>query len=458
MNHLWHASAGCFLILATLAGGAYTQNQQAPADEKSSTVEARLFQAFSAQLADGGQRRTYENIEIFRRLLLKTLTPFASGTKSNSADYYTATAAEYRYPQSNQQASYLQNYQKANDPHASVGIGPLPVEGVLLPSGIVMTAELPMPFSAPTKEPESKVKPLTDWDRAQRELNGEKIDPASEAKPVRPPNVLNAVLHTLAENGHKLSGLDTNQSVTLVLTFRGAWSQQCTACHINVTQASTQAANGQSTTYSSVDYSMITWPNAYGQINSGNKNAAPPGQGSSQLLGETLVHVGEQNSPGGQNYGVASDSNDQILGDLHFKQGRLQEALACYTKAGKQFHSSLPDSLSSLPNGPRRRELILRAIELQNKILQCEVALKHEDKVNLDVSQLKRWTSLLEGMEDTGKGQQTDQTAQAKKKGQSLPVKAIITASKELLDQVGEGHITFDQFKKKVSVNIVRFE
>jgi hypothetical protein len=323
----------------------------------------------------------------------------------------------------------------------------------------VISATLPISYSPQETKTQAEPKALTEWERTRRELRGEKIDKSEEKQAKSPPDIVEATLHSLANNGHHLSGLLPNEKVSIVLTFRGLRAQQCDVCHSvrNLSYWSTQS--GQ---YSEL---AAAWAGMQPTM-APQTNSAP----LSSHFPSTVDQLFVPGTPSGGQQGEAATttqaklqtreaSNNRILlGDLHLKRGRFEDALAAYSKASEEYHSILP-SLSTTPKWymePKGREAIMALLELQNKIIQCHMALKQEDQVQEGVKRLKRWMSMLE---------QVDVKPTAPKppdKGVSkdsvLPTRIIISAHKPLLDQIGTGQITFDEFKKKAKVDVLRFE
>ncbi len=425
-------------------------------------------------------RQSYEEIEIYRRLLLKALRPHVYGTQNSGLaegkngvsqvySYFDGTnwndtwdgegkngvsqvhsyATTYSQPLgSNLNAAHM-NY------HAGSGYAPFSVEGVLLdPVGVVITAELPMKLPVPEKNVQTEAIRVTDWERTRRELHGEKVD-KSENTPPRRVSYLDTVLHSLAENGHHFSGLAPTQGVTLVLTFRGGSMQQCQTCH--------GAASNYSGTYNPAfnyyDVRDLLFPS--GQSSNSQANSAGKPHAMQNI---TAVPAGQPSQPTAvpdiltQSFPSYDGPNNRVLvGDLHFKQGRYEEALAAYNKTREEYARGLPPSNKNNPVHINR-EAILTLLELQNKIIQCNMALKQEERVEEGLRSLKRLMVQLEPVEPKADAAKPTDNASKTAKESALPTKVIITASKSLLDQVGNGKISFEEFKKKATVDIVSFE
>jgi hypothetical protein len=187
-------------------------------------------------------RLVYEDVEIYRRLLLKTLQPYVNevinlktqNAKSPESTVNSSHASYFSGVYDATSTKYLQSHPWLGgaSAHASIGIGQLNVEGVFLPSsGIVISATLPLSFAPQEKKIQAEPKTITEWERTRRELRGEQIDKSEEKQTKSPPDILEAALHSLASNGHHLSGLLPSEKISIVLTFRGLRAQQCTVCH-----------------------------------------------------------------------------------------------------------------------------------------------------------------------------------------------------------------------------------
>lgn len=452
------------LVVGSLLGAAYPQPQEKPASlEYSSLTRVEL------QPQGTSQKQIYEDIEIYRRLLGKALlshvhgpqNAYASMKSGNSENLYRSGLGTYYQSFGDPQglADYVAsaNFARVN-PHAGIVTSPFSIEGFYLrPVGIVISAELPMKFTVSDmkRQPESK-KP-SDWERERRALNGEKTDKADDNKPRRSPDILETVLRSLAENGHHLSGLKEGQHVTLTLTFRASLGRQCMSCHHVNPQSSN---NGVA-------------PNVYPSPSNSTNNA--PQSGVASNTGNALwrhsydfqdASAARTNKPGSTgttgNASLTADGSNThaLLGDLHFKQGRFEDALGAYNKALEEYNKTISTSLKNLrvsDSGSDKIEVIMPTLDLQNRIIQCYLALKQDDKVEQEVQKLRQWTSLLERVEGS-RDVKSQPKGAAPVKQSALPTKVIITASKELLDQAGNGQISFEDFSKKVMVEIMTFD
>jgi hypothetical protein len=459
------------LALASLVGlGGGTQppataspqqvDEKATATRKADTAPllARLSPNWRGGMEDTSTslRQTYEDIEIYRRLLTKSLSHYSANVQlPGAAPFYSG---QYEYFANSYKQNEKSNGQGQNDPHAHLEFNKLNVSGVYLPpAGMVFTADIPGKLTLPSAgKMETGSKPLTEWDRTRRELRGEKLEAPAASAPRKQPHVLESVLHSLAENGQHLSGLTPDQNVSVVLTFRNNWIQQCQQCHTN-----TFAATTDTFTFGSPGVPVTTgnlYYRALPNLAESQPPISPPGSGFQGTVNPNQAPEQFNRQFGGETSNPAQ--NDQaILGDLRFKQGHYTEAAAAYSKSLQELGIGGEDAWAMNPSrsSPKSRAVILRIIELQNRIVQCEAALKHEEKVSQGVANLKRWMAMLERI-DTGEGSKSSSSTKAKATGASLPDKLIVTASKSLLDQIAKQQISFDEFKAKVKVEFVRFD
>jgi hypothetical protein len=322
----------------------------------------------------------------------------------------------------------------------------------------VISAELPGKYKASDKLPHAEAKKWSDWEREKRAMNGEKLDQAAEIKSRRGPDLLETVLRSLAENGHHLRGLKEGQEVTLALTFRSGASQQCVSCHTVSSTPSNGVVVNANASLSSVTNpwqqpdapanNVTSW---IPQSSSNNNSIAANGQPSFAAYSTSL--------------GVAANAGDGpanqvLLGDLHLKQGRFDEALATYRKAAEELSPRLRsyESVHAAGLDDNQIRLIMEMIDLQNRMIQCHLALKQGEKVTQGVQKLKKWTDMLGGLELTANQAKKQSKSAPPIKDGALPTKVIITASKQLLDQAGSGQIGFDEFAKKVVVEVLNFD
>lgn len=263
------------------------------------------------------------------------------------------------------------------------------LEGVYLKGqGVVYTATLAS-LQAPSKAAKAETtKPVSEWERVRRQLHNEKEEP-KKVQASKSPTLSDVLLEVLAENGHHFSQLGDNESLTLVLTVH----------------KSGQSLSARKSTEKS------------------EKKASP----------EPLV-----DSPD-----VSKLRDLELLGDLHLKQGRGDEAMAAFTKALQLHHDSLAKAGRSSLDDP---ELKLQA-SLRRKLAQCLLQKGQDEAAHTLLDQA---ITLLKKAEDKQKRTPAARSAMA-----ALPVKLIISAPKKLLHQVKEGTIAFEELRGKARVEMI---
>jgi tetratricopeptide (TPR) repeat protein len=318
----------------------------------------------------------------------------------------------YVYPNINNATVYGVDHL---DPHAGVhrahiaaGAASFDTEGTYLKGhGVVYTLTLPPALRDPRPQaPNPPPKALSDWDRVRREVRQEKPAPMEADKQKKEPTLGDIVLKLLADNGKHFSQLRTEESLTVAITFRATRSAQLTdATHI-LLDSYHRSLKGAGTELA------IQEPGQKPDI----KNDTPKQPGPKTSVASTL-----------QDY--------MLLADLHMKQNKAEEAIKAYLQALEMK----PDSKQHLT--------ILQ--QLQRAYRQA----KKEPEARLTEQKLKEYMSK---MEDAQIKQWTQQMAQDTKPT-SLPGKMIVSATKKQLDDVGSGRMSFEDFKKAVSVEFVAF-
>jgi hypothetical protein len=271
-------------------------------------------------------------------------------------------------------------------------------EGVYLKGqGVVYTVTLPpMRHDVKGGPVKPSAKPLSDWERVRSELRGEK--PPAEAAPASaPPSLAETLLRLLAKNGHHFTQLSPRQTLTVVVTFREP--------------APKTAPAGASVTAGSPATSM----------------PGPSGGNPGTMPGMAGGTPGMPMMPGtGRPPATARDY--ELLGDLHLKQGRAQEASASYKKA-----------LECLQTHNRATA---DHFTLQRKLAVTGVLLAEQSPPAQREAAVRRALDFLQRVDREAKGMP----------GARLPARLIISAPKSLLDQAGSGKMSFADFRRAASV------
>lgn len=283
-------------------------------------------------------------------------------------------------------------------------------EGVYLKGhGVVLTLTLPpqkdlMPTATAPAE-----KSLTEWERVRKELRGEKTDGSGADKKAKEPTIADILIKVLAENGKHFTQLAPDETVTIVVTFRQTEGGAPFADPIYF-----QLGHPQDTLLRPNQLNLYQFPTAQ-PVNSDSTQVKKAG-------GDTPASGGEVATKAAS--GKVKDS--LLLGDLHYKQGKIAEAMEAYMVAFNYLQESKESDAYA---------------ETCRKLAQCLLA---ENKTE----EAKQYLDLVI------KRKKSAEPAPAKQEAPTThsPTKLIVSAQKKLLDQVGSGKMTLEEFKKEVIV------
>ncbi len=304
-------------------------------------------------------------------------------------------------------------------------------QGVYLKGhGVVYTATVPLGTAVANDPKKPAAKPLTEWERTRKELRGEKVEPAKPAAPQE--SLADAVLKVLAENGSHFAQLGENEQITVVLTLTPLRTQSCTQCHTNPFDT----PKGASTSSVGSDTGTVT--------RGGNDTVFYIK--AVQALGELAANDGTD-----QINGLKKDAQKAaLLGDLHLKQGKneqaatsFEDALKLYLDAAKLLRLTGLD-LAGLPEIDKQLDHDIRLTAA--KLLQVYVVLEKTDE-------LRRTQKIFEAY--LQKVKPTEKPAAKAVEGSAsveLPAKLVISAPKKLLDLAGAGKVTAEEFRKAATV------
>jgi hypothetical protein len=262
----------------------------------------------------------------------------------------------------------------------------LDIEGVYLKGqGVVYTLTLPPPPQPKADAPKAAPRPVSDWDRVRRELRNEKSEPEQKEHPRKEPTLADTILQVLMDNGHHFAQLGENESLTVVVTFRG---QDPPAAAANTPKAGAD-------------------PNSQEQAApAANTNAA-----------------GDPAAP-------SSAQDYQLLGDLHLKQGRVDEAIRAYRQAVDQGRD------------PKGQAAVLR------KLAQALITLGKDAEAEQALEQAM--AQVAKPAPTHGRAAEPAATPRS-----PLPAKLIITVPKKLLDQAADGKMPLEEFRKGTTVESI---
>jgi tetratricopeptide (TPR) repeat protein len=280
-------------------------------------------------------------------------------------------------------------------------------EGVYLKGqGVIYQVTLPPSLTDPVKTQAITDETVpTPWERARSEIRGEKA-PTTRAEKTTRPTLSDAILHVLADNGKHFNLLTPDERITVVVTFRNS-GQSCAVCH-------------------------------------GGKEKGSPGRPFGQEP-DPPIRVGEQ-QPAQAQGGTAELENWLSLGDLHFRQGKHASALQAFTKAAEAREKTLA-RLTSDKQATRQEKVqaLLSLAELYTKVAQCHFAMGDKEAAHKALAKATQYT------QDVGQGAEApghpDQAV-----SRMLPQQLVISVPKRLLDEVGSGKITYDQFSRQAGI------
>ncbi len=279
------------------------------------------------------------------------------------------------------------------------------VEGCYVPGvGIVMQAQLPLSLTTLTAHPKSEPPPAVDeWEQVRKNLYGEKVDAAAASgqdphrKAGHSMTIEDVLTQVLAENGKHLKSLGDKESVTIAVTFRG----------IDDGWLRSQLDGGQNFGPYVVEE---TGGNAFG--------------------GTPQRDAGSGSSGGAPSHPRSSSKDYELLADLHLKQGRYQEAIATLQKA-----LELNSEPSRSPSLFRKLASALLLNDPKNSPQTLEKAAEFLKKAEL-------------GSPTSGK------TAVSPRP--EIPKRLIITAPRAALQNASSGNL--DEFRRQITVTWLRFE
>jgi hypothetical protein len=389
--------------LLWLVAAGLAQGQSAPTGQPPLPPPPR-----EAKEPDPKLRHTYEDVEVFRRLLNRGFAsayglPAQGPVKiKGTANEVVDAATAFRF--------WAQGDVHKDSHHLAAS------EGVYLKGvGVVYGASLPVPLTSPVGKEPGENKRLSDWERARLELRGETVKAEANEPAIRQAPLADRVLKVLAENGHHFKQLADAEQITVAVTFRPGGS--CVSCH--------EAGK--------IHLSGVPGTNL-------NRYVLTPPQEArlAEWLGKPQPAL------------PADVLNEVRLGDLHLKQGKAREASQAYKKA------LLALSLALREGGVKEDNkvpipFLLIAAEIQGKLANAHLANKDAAAAQ---QALQGAAKLLKTAEERAAGT----TGQGPRpSGVQLPAKLIVSAPKKLLDQVGKGQITFAEFRKAATVEYQTF-
>lgn len=303
-------------------------------------------------------------------------------------------------------------------------------EGVYLPGrGVIYSLSAPPPLQDPlARDPAPLVKELSPWEQARRELRGEKVTTPKEAAPRRA-SLTESVLRLLADNGRNFKQLGDNESITVAVTFRAALD--CARCHQYPFPSGKPGMMSR----------FRTGPGAAGPMSGsppvGGPSGSPGGIGGPAMSGG----IGQPPPVGDEAQNFAS------VGDLHMRQKRYREAMACYERALQVCLRAF-----QVPKSAQDVKTLLKGVEIANKLSQASQAAGDREGAARSEALSLTLADAAVKLAASLKGKPVEGTS-----GLPLPSKLIVSVPKKMLEQVGSGKMSFEEFRKSGAAEYLQF-
>jgi len=398
------------------------------------------------------ERRMYEDIEVMRLILLGGLRRFAAPTHQSAPMFSSQGGKKSMMP------GTMSAFHSFENAHQSMS-NDVSLEGTYLKGyGVIFSASLPAHFpGSVTLSAKSEPKPLSQWERVQKELRGEKLKETEKSPHRNSEGFAGQLLRLLADNGYHFEHLADDEQLTVSVTFRSLDTASCVQCHTMTADLLAPDRNWMEPR-AGLEALLGKSPASMG----GN----PPG-----LMGKFSVKSGSSNSravpdasqsqnPSALNSVAQSIltewENQVLLGDLNAKQGRSREAESAYRKAAEQFVQRIRENDAALQQrGIENTDPsdYLVAVQLLSKVAQTAQAGSDARAASDALAEMSKCLRELEKITQ----RQQRQVGAAPIQPTPIPTKVIISVSKKLLTEVGTGKMSFDDFNKSVVVHYVRY-
>ncbi len=410
----------CLALVVGWCGSPMATAQQAPSAAQQPT--------YPVPFVDSGKtvdpKAMWEDVEIFRRILDRSIQGWAGKGQ--------ASVATSLLELSNRKELYVGKYAAALQPGEvatlisnSTGHQNLhnlcATEGNYLKGyGVVFTATLPWNSNPVTESPKSAPKALSEWDRVRNELRGVKVE-ADTGKAHPRTSLTDVVLKALADNGRHFSQLGENERVTVAITLRPVPAPMASVPYLN-SLFGVESQTPTATNVNSLLNSVTT--------NAGNNFVMQQGYPQSNQPGEAQR---------------VEASNFVHLGDQRLKQGRNPEAADAYQKAIVAYQKIMEQKKK--PGTPPQALVddLAALANVRTKLAQAYYAMgRNREAADLLVGVAKNYEAFTKN---------ASPQAPATPARKAQVGKFIISAPKRLLDQVGTGKISREEFKNKVSLD-----
>jgi tetratricopeptide (TPR) repeat protein len=227
----------------------------------------------------------------------------------------------------------------------------------------------------------------------------------------------------------------------VAITFRskwGQWNAQCMVCHDIGPGAGASDAAGKSPANTADAGSLKGATLGEGSGPAGHvKRSGPNSAGAANA-----PPAGSDPTRRGEFWSKIEDR--VLLGDLHVKQGRYREALDAYGKAAETLEEYVNNTWHW------DKEQVKASRELYGKLIQVHLAMGDNEEAKKVMARIDKIPAPRLSVEVTLNPSAPGK--QAATLPAALPAKLIVTATKQQLDQVASGKMTFEEFKKVAKV------
>ncbi len=242
-------------------------------------------------------------------------------------------------------------------------------------------------------------------------------------------------MKALAENGHHFSGLGDTERLTVAITLRPA-ARGAKSGETSFQFSNPGMAGFRGTTPAASPYTI-------------------PGYGATPI--NITGTPGAELTPAKDEAGGLRQSanNYAHLGEMRLKQGRIREAVEAYEKAAA-LYQKVVESINAERGDERWKVKLTAAGEAADalvKLAQAHLLQGDKDRAY----QLIDRSAELAGWASSGKGGDGKAKTGSESSKALLPARLIISAPKQLLDQVAAGKISLEAFKKSVNVQYLSF-
>jgi hypothetical protein len=449
---------GSIGLLAALIWMATSGIAVAQEDVPASTPSADIAKVAQKKADSDRMDRSYEiyeNVEVMRRILNRTLTnlpglSLGGAVRLSGVAFSpdgnlvaTTTAPGGVRPWSSGQHEQIWNFTIDNDPNSRTDR--CPVEGVYLKGyGVVFSVTMPVERIVAASDAKAARPTPSEWERAKSELRGEKVEAEEKKREPERVSLTDTILKVLAENGRHFSRLAGDERLTVVVTLRTPESPA------NVFGFLTKS---QDTPYVGTTYSAPA----------GTYNVPVPGYGQPYSYTSPVTQQPAEGTTRPQEV-VLSDpfaglrnaaANYAHLGDMRLKQGRIKESVEAYEKAAAEYQKVV-ESIKADMGGEHWKQKVAAAGEAADalmKLSQGYLLQGEKDRayqIFNRAAELSSWAvsgKHGDGKAKTGTGSST----------LTLPGRLSISTPRALLEHLATGKITFEEFKKSAEIQYLAF-